>query len=233
MRHPADTATSRRSRRQWMNFALGEQRRQQAEIEIVVRHLVHDPRGRVVQVAQLIEVSLRHAVESVSARQRGDRCEDALVRRLRTPRARKSSRARKQFAGPEDLRMSGENLFGQVVPERGKPTMNTGRSVSRPKPRTRSKNAGVKAAMRFSTKRALFVEIVALVRFGDAGPASGRWPVAAGGGLLRSSPLASQTWARPKSSLERSASFSSGSASRCSMSSRSDCGSLPRSKIAN
>ena len=40
-----ETAMSRRSRRQWMNMARGNSDRQQAEVQVVVGHLVHDAIG--------------------------------------------------------------------------------------------------------------------------------------------------------------------------------------------
>ena len=54
-----ETATSRRSRRQWMNARVGKQSREQAQVHVIVRHLVHDAFGRAaVEVAQPFEVLL-------------------------------------------------------------------------------------------------------------------------------------------------------------------------------
>ena len=67
-----ETATSRRSRRQWMNVAWGKRIAKQAEEQVILRHLVHDPLGSsAVDRRQAVEMLLRPAGGWPSAPIRG------------------------------------------------------------------------------------------------------------------------------------------------------------------
>ena len=107
-----ETATSRRSRRQWMSPPAGNSVAKQAQVQVVVGHLVGDAQGAGVQLAELLQVPLRHA----AARRHGPG-----GRRRRWPSLRHQDAgqrveglaAQAQLAGPEDLRVAGQDLLDQ------------------------------------------------------------------------------------------------------------------------
>ena len=70
-----------------------------------------------------------------------------------------------------------------VVPDRGSPTMNTGSSLSNPKPRTRPKNSGVQTAIIWVTKRLVLFRVVLLAALAPFGPLQRVAPIEVLGGL--------------------------------------------------
>ena len=126
---------------------------------------------------QLIEVPLRQAPKRF-ARQSGQGCENAVIRWLRS-QGQEILAGQVQFAGAEDLRMSGENLFGQ-----GRARTRQADDEHRPF------RLQAEAAHSLEERRGegchevldeagIVVGTVARLS-GGARPASGRWPVAAG-----------------------------------------------------
>ena len=138
-----------------------EQEREQAEIEVIVRHLVNNPvRGRSRDGRDRGSLARPREVPSAEfdapRRRRGRPGRAAMPSSRPTTAgiASKVCRASRSSPAPWTREWLASTCSTSVVPDRGMPKTKTGWRVSSPAPARRAKSSGVNASISRSTKRA-------------------------------------------------------------------------------
>ena len=117
-------------------------------MQVVLRHLVHDPKGRGINARSLSRC--REARRGPSGGSSGAR--PSMESTPCPPSAAKVSPASSISPAPKTWEWLARICSTSVVPDRGSPTTKTGISLSKPKPRTRWKKSGVQVAIIRVTK---------------------------------------------------------------------------------